>query len=221
MLISAVWLLCAQKRLNKLLKPLYLFSLELRKNGLFSAGSQMPLTPGPPRKKQKISHHKNNHQSNNTPHQSPHNHKPSKTHIFFNDSCEVKGATPKMNEYKPCETTGNVKPWKPKRPVPTTRNTASKLIIDETVDFPRGGAKGETMKKMRKKTKKPKQVSSVGLEGQSRPNHPPWVGEMQRSISQPEKRKRKKPRNAWKKHDVQMYPTDENLFIIKQRRRRR
>lgn len=205
---------------------LFLFSPDLKKNGIFPASSQTPLTPGPPKKKQKISHDKNNHQPNHTPHKSPNNHNP--THIFFNDSYEVRVPAPKTNKYKQHESTGYVKRWKAKRPVTSSRDTPGKLILDEADDFPRGGVKGETieMKKKRRK-RKPKQVPSVPPEGHrdGRPDYPCWTGEMQTCESKPEKGKRKrrarKFRIANQKLEKQMYPKDENLFIIKQRRRRR
>lgn len=118
-----------------------------------------------------------------------------------------------------------MKSWKPKRPVPTSRDTPSKLILDEADDFPRGGGKEENTerKKRRKRTKKPKEVPSVPPAGPrySRPNHLCWTGEMPRSKSKPMKGKRKKGGQKSsinnKKLDSQMYPMDENLFIIKQR----
>lgn len=205
---------------------------ELKKNGFVPASSQTPLTPGPPKKKQKISHHKNNHQPNHMPHQSPYNHKSSPSHIFFKDSYDFRAPTPKTIRHKQQKSAGNVKPWKPKRPVPTSKNPPSKLILDEADDFPRGGGKGKNMEmksKKRKRTKKTKPVPSVPPEGHrdSRPNPLCWTvtGEMQGSVSKPEKGKRKRrnqaQRIANKKGEAQMYPTDENLFIIKQRKRRR
>lgn len=118
-----------------------------------------------------------------------------------------------------------MKPWKPKRPVPSSRDTPGKLILDEADDFPRGGGKAENIvrKKRRKRTKKPKEVPSVQPAGQrySRPNHLCWTGEMPRSKSDPVKGKRKKRGQKSstdnKKLNSQMYPVDENLFIIKQR----
>lgn len=198
---------------------LLLFPPELKKNDLFPSSCQTHLTPGPPKKKQKIRHHDNNHQPNHTLHQTPYNHKPSRTHIFFNDNYELKGLAPKVNKYKQQESPGSVKPWKPKRPVPTSRDTPSKLILDEADDFPRGSGKAENteMKKKKRKTKKPKQVSSVPPEGhRDRRPHPPSCADKGKR-----KRKDRKWRTANNKHDAQMYPSDENLFIIKQRRRSR
>ncbi|XP_044046079.1 zinc finger CCHC domain-containing protein 7 [Siniperca chuatsi] len=202
---------------------------ELKKNGLFPASSQTPLSPGQPKKKQKTSHHKNNHQPNHIPHQSSNNHKPSPSHIFFNDDNDFKTPARKTNKYKQQESTGNVKPWKPKRPVPTSRNQPTKLILDEADDFPRGGGKGEYIEKKRNRMKKTKQARSVAPEGHrdSRPDRLFWTvtGEMQGSKQEKGEKKRKRRnrarRIADKKLDAQMYPTDENLFIIKQRKRHR
>lgn len=211
---------------------------ELKRKGLISASSQTPLTPGPPKKKQKISHHKKNHQPNHTPHQSPNNHnhkpKPKSSHIFFNDNHDFGAAAPKTNKhnkYKQQESTGNVKPWKPKRPVPTSKDPLpkTKLILDEADDFPRGGGKGDNMVKKKNRMKKRKRDSLTLPEGQreSRPDRLCWTvtGEKQASMSKKEKGKRKRGNrvqgNADKKLPSQMYPTDENLFIIKQRKRKR
>ncbi|XP_059194148.1 zinc finger CCHC domain-containing protein 7 [Centropristis striata] len=194
---------------------------ELKKNGFLSGRCQTPLTPGPPRKRQKTSYHKGNHQSNHTPRQSPHDHKPKGSHIFFGD--DYYGATtPKQNRYnkhKQQEGSGKVKPWKPKRPVPTSRDSLpkSKLILDEAADFPRGGSKGENMK--RKRVKKKKQAFTT-QEG-----HKTGPGGTPGPVSNKEKGKKNRRNRARPNPDkqgaAQMYPTDENLFIIKQRKRSR
>lgn len=122
-----------------------------------------------------------------------------------------------------------MKPWKPKRPVPTSRDPPTKLIFDEADDFPRGGGKGESIekKKQRKRMRKNKEVPSVPPGGHSRPDRLCWTvtGEMQGSKQEKGEKKRKRrnraQRIADKKLEAQMYPTDENLFIIKQRKRNR
>ncbi|XP_035515895.1 zinc finger CCHC domain-containing protein 7 [Morone saxatilis] len=208
--------------------------IELKEKGLFPASSETPVTPGPPKKKQKISHHKNNHQPKHRPHQSSNNHRHNPSHIFFNDSHDYRAPTPKTkyNKNKQQESTSNVKAWKPKRPVPKSRDPPAKLILDEADDFPRGRGKGENtemMKKKKKRMRKGKQVSSVTPEGHrdGRPGRLRWTvtGEMQGSESKAEKGKKKKKnrprRSTDKKLAEQMYPTDENLFIIKQRKRKR
>lgn len=206
--------------LKKVLKfSVFLFSPEMTKNGYFPTTSQTHLTPGPPKKKQKI-----NHQSNTTPHQTPNKHKPSPSHIFFTDN-DFKDATPKLNKhnkYKQHESTGKAKPWKPKRSVPTSRDqlTPNKLILDESADFPRGGGKaGNLEKKKKKRNKKMK-------EGY-RDSRLCWTvsGELQgaelKQNGEKKKKRNRARRTGDKKTAPPMYPTDENLFIIKQRKRSR
>lgn len=165
-------------------------------NGHFSTSPQNLSTQEASTKKQKISHHKNKH-------------------IFFNDSCKPKSLSLKTKKDEPQESMGSVKPWKPKRPVPSSRETGSKIILDEADDFPRGGSKGQNKKRFKKSKQFPKE--------QSRPKRPAWLGETTAAPC-PGKRKRKRGREsrlASKKTDEHMYPADENLFIIKQRRRTR
>ncbi|XP_063740335.1 zinc finger CCHC domain-containing protein 7 [Eleginops maclovinus] len=197
---------------------------DLEKNGLLPTSSQTPFTPGPPKKRQKFSHYKSNHQPNHTPRQSPSNHKPG--HIFFNDG-DFQAPAPKAkwnNRPKQQEGTGTEKPWKPKRPVPTSKSRLppKKIILNETDDFPRGGGKREDAEKKRKRLGKRTNVPEKPHKGR-----PHWVKpeEMQGSASKKEKGKRSKRgrarKNANKKDASQMYPTDENLFSIKQRKRHR
>lgn len=201
---------------------------ELRNNGLLLTSAQTPLTPGPPKKKQKFSHHKNN-QFNQTPRQSPVNHKPSPGHIFFKDDDDYRAKTPKTKKYKLYGQQGsgsNVKPWKPKRPVPASREQPTKLILDEADDFPRGGGKGksEEVKKKRnkRKLKRGPSVPPVGPKDSRQDNLWRIVnGEMQGAGSKPVKRRRKRKNSAQTITAKKMYPTDENLFIIKQRKRNR
>ncbi|XP_054460368.1 zinc finger CCHC domain-containing protein 7 [Anoplopoma fimbria] len=210
---------------------------ELKKNGFLQGSSQTPLTPGPPKKKQRVDHHNNHHyQANHTPRQSTNHHK--RNHIFFNDDHVFGAAAPKTkknNKPKQQKTTSNVKPWKPKRPVPASKDPLpkkAKLIVDEAQDFPRGGGRGEDMEKKKKKKKgarnrkkAPSAPPEVHREG--RPDRLQWTvtGEMQGSESKQQKGKKNKKKrakkNGNKNAEAQMYPTDENLFIIKQRKGRR
>ncbi|XP_008276647.1 zinc finger CCHC domain-containing protein 7 [Stegastes partitus] len=210
---------------------------ELKKNGFLSALAETPLTPGPPKKKQKISHHKNSHLPNHKLHQTPHNHKPSPSHVFFEDSSDFSATMPKRNKYSKSkqESGGSAKPWKPKRPVPTSRDPLprSKLICDEADDFPRGGGTGESIqkKKRKKRMNKMKQVP-FGLTGGHKDSRPDYlcktVGGMtpgpQSKTDKAKKNQKRRDRNlrkADKQFGAEMYPTDENLFAIKQRKRRR
>ncbi|XP_030595187.1 zinc finger CCHC domain-containing protein 7-like [Archocentrus centrarchus] len=203
---------------------------ELMKNGYLPSCAEALLTLGPPMKKRKISYHKNNDQSNHTP--SSHNPRPS--HLFFKDN-DFSAATPKtkkFNKYKQQESVGNVKPWKPKRPVPTSRDplTAAKPILDEVEDFPRGGGTGENRKMRRKMNKmKPVPLAQPGVHTEKRKDRlfGSVGGKMQGSKSKQERRAKKKKRNnqapgtADKKIGAESYPVDDNLFFIKQRKRRR
>ncbi|XP_065814936.1 zinc finger CCHC domain-containing protein 7 [Labrus bergylta] len=232
---------------------------DLKKSGLYPAASEAPVTPGPPKKKQKLSHAKNNQKPNHTPRQNADNHKPNhkpnqtprpntekhkpnhnpnhtpgqktgnnkpnRSHIFFQDNDFEPPAAKKSkrNKHKQPESAGNVKPWKPKRPVPTSREQPAKLILDEADDFPRGGA----AKKQRKKKEKHAPSGPPGGHGDGRADRLSWTvkGEMQGSQQQKgEKKKRKRKQqgkgDSNKNHDAHMYPTDENLFIIKQKKRR-
>lgn len=204
---------------------------ELKKNGGFQSFSEALLTPVPPKKKRKISFHKTNHQSYHIPRHTPNNHNPRPSHLFFNDN-DLSAATPKtkkFNKYKQQESIGNVKPWKPKRPVPTSRNPlpAAKPIFNEAEDFPRGGGMGENRKKKRKK-KKMNHVPSAQPGGHTEKRSNPLFGSVGGKVQGPkakqEKRKKRKnqaPTTADKKTGAQMYPADDNLFFIKQRKRRR
>ncbi|TNN69419.1 Zinc finger CCHC domain-containing protein 7 [Liparis tanakae] len=173
--------------------------IELKKKGFFLTSSfQTPTTPEPPSKKQKVGHHQH---PNHTPRQSPNKHKPN--HVFFNDSDFVEAAATKAkknNKHKQQES--HVKPWKPKRPVPASRDRrpVAKLIVDEAEDFPRGGGKVKDAEKKKKRLRKKKPPKAATSPQESLPKQP------------------KVKRSRKKKNDAQMYPTDENLFIIKQRK---
>ncbi|KAI9519116.1 hypothetical protein NQZ68_031388 [Dissostichus eleginoides] len=191
---------------------------ELEINGLLTNSSQTPFTPGPPNKRQKFSHHKSNQQTHHTPRQSPSNHKPG--HIFFNDD-DVQAPAPKARWNNcPKQQEGTEKPWKPKRPVPTSKKPLppKKIILNETDDFPRGGGKRGDTEKKGKKLGKRKHVPVKLPKGR-----PHWLEteEMQGSASKQEKGKRNKRNRYRKNSDASQYPTDENLFTIKQRKRHR
>ncbi|XP_075318461.1 uncharacterized protein LOC142378116 [Odontesthes bonariensis] len=201
----------------------------LRKMGYLAAPSETPLPPGPPKKKQRVSHHKNNYQPHNAPQQTPNSHKATPSHIFFND--KFRDSTPKTKKLKQQEGVGSVKPWKPKRPVPTSRAPLppAKLVLDEADDFPRGGMPEENTKKKKKKRNKMKHVPLSLPDGQRdrRPENlcrtGTGTGRRQGSASKHQRveKKRNRRNRADKNLGAQMYPADENLFIIKQRKRRR
>lgn len=111
--------------------------------------------------------------------------------------------------------------------MPTSREhlPQHKLILDEAADFPRGRSRGGNTEKKNKRTmKKLKQVPAEG----HRDRRPDRLfrsvsGEMKSKKEKGEKMKKRNRANriADKKLASQMYPTDENLFNIKQRKRRR
>lgn len=195
---------------------------DLKENGLFPNSSQTALTPGPPKKKRKI-----NDQPNHNSHHTPKNNKPGPSHIIFSDDSLPKTPKVKKARWHKRESLGSVKPWKPKRPVPTSRDRPPprKLVVDEADDFPRGGGKGGN-KQMNKKRKMkgipPKPRGEAGDSSRGRlfgtAKGPAWG-----LPSDQKKKKRKRNRNqkTGQKAAAEKYPTDENLFIIKQRRRRK
>ncbi|XP_068448269.1 zinc finger CCHC domain-containing protein 7 [Clinocottus analis] len=202
-------------------KRIVLKVAELKRNGIFlTTCYQTPPTPEPPHKKQKVGHHNNYHHHHYHHHHRP-NHTPRQSakknnHTFFNDSDFVKPAAPKAkrnNKHKQKES--HVKPWKPKRAVPASKDRppAAKLIIDEAKDFPRGGGKGEGAERKRKRPSRRKKAPSVPPEAAA--------GSQGSASWQPKEkgnRKRRARKNGAKNSAAQVYPTDENLFIIKQRK---
>lgn len=121
-----------------------------------------------------------------------------------------------------------MKAWKPKRPVPTSRNPPPKLIFDEADDFPRGGGKAASLEiKKKKRRRKPKRAPSAAPAGHksSKADRHSWTGEMHGSEPKPDKAKRKRgfknKKFAEKKAVAKTHPLDENLFLIKQRKRSR
>uniref|UniRef100_A0A3P9KBR2 Zinc finger CCHC domain-containing protein 7 n=1 Tax=Oryzias latipes TaxID=8090 RepID=A0A3P9KBR2_ORYLA len=211
------------KEINRRQHRIKLKTQEMRKNSSFPRPSQTPSTLTPPKKKPKI-----NTQTNNTSYRPPKPiHKSTPNHIFFKDE-ELRVETPTTKKFR--DGAGSAKQWKPKRPVPTSRNPLppAKPVLDEEDDFPRGGRPkkdAEERRKMKKKNKM-KRIHSSLTEGQQgkRRDHPRWtVGENRwRPPSTKPKAEQKKngKKFAQKKLNTQ-YPTDEDLFSIKQRKRSR
>ncbi|KAM6940640.1 zinc finger CCHC domain-containing protein 7 [Xenentodon cancila] len=212
------------KEINRRHNRIMMKAEEMKRNGYFTALSETPVTSEPPKKKQKISHHKGNHQNKCVP-QLTRNNKAIASHIFFDDKCELRNATRKTKKFKRQEIVGNVKPWKPKRPVPISRDSIppAKRVVDEADDFPRGGGPEENAEKKKRKKNKKKQRNEMSLllpEGHKEkgPDHlreRRW--ELASKKQKGDKKKNGKNR-AHKKLVTQMYPADENLFIIKQRK---
>ncbi|KAM9770811.1 zinc finger CCHC domain-containing protein 7 isoform 2-T2 [Menidia menidia] len=200
----------------------------MRENGYLSGPSQTPLTPGPLKKKQKVSHYKNNHQPNDGHQRTPKNPKSNPSHIFFHD--KFMDSTPKTKKLKERESGGHVKAWKPKRPVPTSRGPLpkAKLVLDESDDLPRGGGPEENAERRKGKGRNRKKMKGPPLsmpdrQRDTRPEQLFRTGKKPRPTpKQPKVEKKRKWKNrADKQLGEQMYPDDEDLFTIKQRKRRR
>ncbi|XP_071779360.2 zinc finger CCHC domain-containing protein 7 isoform X1 [Centroberyx gerrardi] len=203
---------------------------ELKETGYLSTSYQTALTPGPPKKRQKTNHHNNNHhQPNHKAHQTPNNHTPSPNHIRFSDDQHWPAARPKTKKadrHKQQGTSSSAKPWQPKRKVPTSRGPLppakpAKLVFDEADDFPRGGGKEETKGKKKKNKKNKKQVPPGPTEAPVKPNPDRLFQVAPGEAKKKNSRARGRERKAANRATAEMYPTDENLFIIKQRKRSR
>lgn len=192
----------------------------MRKRGHLPASSRHEQQ----KKKQKTNLHTTNHQSSKTPHQTPNKPKPTPRHIIFNDT-DFSNSTRKTTGFKQQQVASGVKPWKPKRPVPTSRGPlpSSELAFDGEEDFPRGWGKQpeEKQNKKKKKMNKARQALLFQSDGHqdSKSNH---LFNMQKLASKNRKGEKKKNwKNYTKKVDARVYYEEDNLFIIKQRRRKR
>lgn len=167
-------------------------------------------TPLPPWKKQKNSHKwspypYNTHTNNQYTPKRRVAHTPKHTHFNVKQNSETPGNhskhTPKR-KFKPQEQ--SQKEVKKKK-----KKTQSEFVLDEDADFPRG---------YKKSPRKTRDVSSP-RKAKVKPNKP---FEMEKNnkkdkITKKKERKwQKRERKAAK--DSSMYPSDENLFLIKQRK---
>lgn len=202
----------------------------MRRNGDLSAASPAPSTPRPPMKKQKINNPNNSPHPKHTPHRIPNSYRPSPKHIIFNED-DFNDVTPKIKMSKLPKSGGSAKPWKPKRAVPTSGDPLppSKLVVDEADDFPRGGGpqenKGAKMKKRKYKTKqvplsvpdgdwRPDNVWRTGGKGSQGPKSKAQTGEKKRW-------KNRSLKTAKRQLGRPTYSEEDNLFLIKQRKRSR
>ncbi|KAK7929434.1 hypothetical protein WMY93_005829 [Mugilogobius chulae] len=183
----------------------------LKNNDIIPSVLQSPSTPGPPRKKQKTCLEKRNHRQKGVARQSYKTDLPASSHIFFSDTPESISQTSKQPKHKIVSVE---KPWKPKRPVPQSRDSLPrpKVVFDESDDFPRGGGEGEEVEKGKKGKKMKKNGQSLCWTDARRQKT------NNNSVNQ---RKKKKTKKANTNMTNKMYPTDENLFVIKQRKRKR
>ncbi|KAG7268085.1 hypothetical protein CRUP_027563 [Coryphaenoides rupestris] len=135
-----------------------------------------------------------------------------------------------------CSRKGHFGHWKTKRPVPATRAglqatapaPAPKHVFFKDEDFPRGGGRDEMVAGKRNKKRKKKNNNNNKSESSD-----PRVSPFKRESYTPEQlfgrsgaSGKEKGRKAWKKKksakgSADSYPRDENLFAIKQRKRKK
>ncbi|XP_061685678.1 zinc finger CCHC domain-containing protein 7 [Syngnathoides biaculeatus] len=191
---------------------------ELKENGLMPNGSRTPCSPGPPKKKQKVVSPNNGHPFHRKAHRTWGCRAATPSHVFFHHGDDSRAAVfPKSKSFKGKQQESAGKRWKPKRAVPRERVVPPKLDCDEDADFPRGRGAGEKTQQndnsKKRKRKKDKEVSSAGLKETLRRTPP---------AGKSKKDKREQKRNQpHLKMAAPIHPTDENLFNIKQRKRKR
>ncbi|CAL8351154.1 unnamed protein product [Boreogadus saida] len=220
---------------------------ELEEAGLLGTTSNPPATPGPPKKRQrtaynhdyKKNHHKQQVNANSYP-SSTRVPKPGSSSTRFGEAGPVQ-TTPRRpavifktkmsTKLEPTPVSGADKQWKPKRDTPANKAAASTLNEEEA--FPRGGEE-----RAPKKNRKKKNPNRLNWGGSAEPRTSPFKrqsytpeqlygGGGAAKEKAKEKGKGKGKRAGWKKKrsskggGADMYPTDENLFTIKQRKGKR
>ncbi|XP_043099656.1 LOW QUALITY PROTEIN: zinc finger CCHC domain-containing protein 7 [Puntigrus tetrazona] len=170
---------------------------ELERAGLLSPDRAVVIhTPQPPKKKQKTSHKQSPypysaHSNNQYTPKRRIAHTPKHTH--FNVQKNHGKHTPKFNEAK-------------KKKKVKSKTQSEVIVIDEDADFPRG---------CKKSLHKTRDVSSANVKpkkffGKEKNNKKDKI------TKKKERKWQKRERKAAK--DSSMYPSDENLFLIKQRK---
>ncbi|XP_077574507.1 zinc finger CCHC domain-containing protein 7 isoform X2 [Stigmatopora nigra] len=190
---------------------------ELIKNGLLSQKGKFPLSQEPPYKKQKFNRGNNGHAFDQKFDRTPKSHHSKRSHMFFRQTNDSMVAKSKFKKNKQ-ENAG--KQWKPKRPVPKEKPASHKLMADETLDFLRGRG-GIVKKPEEKKKKKKKEKIKNRMNNKSSKAGLNDGGLLRPAAGKSKKDNREKKRHLHKKKAAQMYPTDENLFNIKQRKTKR
>ncbi|KAI2668594.1 Zinc finger CCHC domain-containing protein 7 [Labeo rohita] len=191
---------------------------ELQEAGLISPdGAVVTNTPQPPRKKQKTSHNQSPYPHNNqhtpkrriahTPKHHPQAHKQN-TNLNVKQNSQTPGKygkhTPQSKSKPQEQSQKEAKKMKKK-----TQSQA--IVLDEDADFPRGCKKSPHTTK----------AFSSHRKGDAKPKKP--FGTEKNNKKKADKISKKKER-TWKKRqqkaakDSSMYPSDENLFLIKQRK---
>ncbi|XP_051561358.1 zinc finger CCHC domain-containing protein 7-like isoform X2 [Myxocyprinus asiaticus] len=209
---------CRDHRIKKKAKELQEAGLILPDGGIVSS------TPQPPRKKQKTSHrqspytpttHTNNSHTPkrriaHTPKHHPQAHKQN-THLHFKQDSKTPGTGGKyipQSAFTPQEQGKNKNQRKKKK----KNKIAAPLYIDEDADFPRGGQNGPHTSGVRPSPQNANKKPDL-LFGMRKNN----TGNREKS-----KKKMRRLRNKQRKaaKDSAIYPSDENLFLIKQKQRR-
>ncbi|XP_016111921.1 zinc finger CCHC domain-containing protein 7 [Sinocyclocheilus grahami] len=202
---------CRNHRLKKQAK-------ELQEAGLISPdGAFLTNTPQPPRKKQKTSHKQspythNTHTNNqltpkrsiaHTPKHHPQAHKQN-THLNFKQSSQTPGNHGKHTPQS------RFKPQKQSQKEAKKKTRSEGIVLDEDADFPRGCEKSPHTTR----------VFSSPRKANVTPNKPFGLEKSNKKktdkISKKERKWRKRQKTATKGSSA--YPSDENLFLIKQRK---
>lgn len=170
-------------------------------------------TPQPPRKKQKTSHKQspyphNTHTNNqHTPKRriahTPKHHQQAHQHLSVKQNSQTPGSHGKGKFIPQQQSQKEAKKKKKKN--------SSVIVLDEDADFPRGGKQGphktgffSSPRKANMKLKK-----AFGIEKNNKKKTETITKKKERKL----KKRQKKAAN-----DASMYPSDENLFQIKQRK---
>ncbi|KAK0155965.1 Zinc finger CCHC domain-containing protein 7 [Merluccius polli] len=221
---------------------------ELQEAGLLSITPKPPATPGPPKKKQRTRYPPSNKNNNNSQQENtkahastPKVHKPSfsSSHTRFGDT-DAEQTKPRRPAviFKTKIGSPNAKFPPPRAGPPTPTATAAtprKHVFCEDEDFPRGGGKEEKVPK--KNRNKNNNNNRNNRNNKNTPNKSmssdPRTSPFKRESYTPEqlfgnRAEGKVKRARWKKKkpakgngSADMYPTDENLFTIKQRKRKK
>uniref|UniRef100_A0AAV2LMI4 Zinc finger CCHC domain-containing protein 7 n=1 Tax=Knipowitschia caucasica TaxID=637954 RepID=A0AAV2LMI4_KNICA len=142
---------CRQRRIDQKTRELKKFTPHL---------PQSTSSPGPPRKKQRTNLDYRNHRFHSSP--SFKTQLAASSHIFFSDTTDSKKHKRQKHKAVSLE-----KPWKPKRPVPKSKETA--IVLDEADDFPRGG--GQALE--------PSPGSNVSISATVSLEHRSWLSELE------------------------------------------
>ncbi|XP_034043994.1 zinc finger CCHC domain-containing protein 7 isoform X2 [Thalassophryne amazonica] len=197
---------------------------DLKQAGLFPTCSVISETLEPSKKRQKLHHNQHNNQPNYKSPKTPNNYKPNSRHLVFIEKEGSLITVPKTGNNKRKVSCGSAKQWKQKRPVPASRDLlpSTKLLLDEADDFPRGGKNTERrVKKNKVPPLRPETPRNKHLKRQfwTDTTETHWLpAKWEKKEKGEGTRKRNK---TWQKQRAkEMYPANDNLFLIKQRKRK-